>query len=91
MNTKFFMAKMKWVRVAGFTAISAGLLFLASCFDLSNQNPCDCAVNNAVANTPSFNKELGEKCDQHENNLNDAEKAEWQRQLAACTAGRSGN
>lgn len=76
------------VRVAGSLFVLAAFLLLSSCFNLSNQNPCDCAVNNAVMNTPSYNKDLGQKCDDYENSLGEKERAEWQRELAACMAGK---
>ncbi|MDR3678637.1 MAG: hypothetical protein P4L41_01650 [Flavipsychrobacter sp.] len=88
MKAVFFNSNRRYFGVAGALCVMVTFLFLSSCFTLSNQSPCDCAVNNAAASTPAYNKELGEKCDEHENSLSESERAEWQRELSACMAGK---
>ena len=61
------------------------ILSFSSCFSLSNQNPCECATNAKAVNTNNYNTEMGQKCDDYEAGLSESDRAEWQRQLAACS------
>jgi hypothetical protein len=89
METKFLsLFTFKCLRTSRCLFVLIGIMLFSSCFHISNQNPCECALNNIVVNTPSYNPETTEKCDKYESTLNENEREEWTKELQACTVNR---